>query len=311
MDKKYDALVIGAGPAGISAAIYMKRAGIEPAVVHMGGSQLDKAHRIDNYYGFPDGISGPELYAAGVLQAENLGIDVISAEVLGSEMTPEMTFSTKFKEAGGESNCVETAAVIIATGNKKVRPDIEGIAGYEGKGVSYCAICDGFFYRGRTVGVIGDGDYVMSEASDLENIAAGITILTNGRSTEKVRASIDKKEEALRAKYRVIDKKIIKVTGDDLIDGVIFEDGESLKLDGLFVAEGTAGGGNFARKMGIVLEGDNIKTDEDMKTNIPGIFACGNLTGGLLQVNKAAYEGAKAGLSAAAYIKEQRRSRSV
>ncbi|MBR6391964.1 MAG: FAD-dependent oxidoreductase [Eubacterium sp.] len=284
----YDVIIIGAGPAGISASLYVKRANKSVLVLYSGESQLEKAHLIDNYYGFPNGISGKQLFEDGIAQAEALGVEVKKEEALHVSMNAEMRWDVATTEGS-----YEAGAVIISTGNKKLKPNIKGIDAFEGKGVSYCAICDGFFYRKKAVAVIGSGDYALSEAADLENIVEKLTVLTNGKPAPK------------GCKYNVIEKKIKEIKGDERVGCVEFEDGESLEVNGVFVAEGVAGGADFAKKIGIATEGDTIKTDSHMATNVPGVFACGNVTGGLLQVCKAVYEGAEAGLSAVNFLKEK------
>ncbi len=284
----YDVIIIGAGPAGISASLYVKRANKSVLVLYSGESQLEKAHLIDNYYGFPNGISGKQLFEDGIAQAEALGVEVKKEEALHVSMNAEMRW-----DVATTAGSYEAGAVIISTGNKKLKPNIKGIEAFEGKGVSYCAICDGFFYRKKAVAVIGSGDYALSEAADLENIVEKLTVLTNGKPAPK------------GCKYNVIEKKIKEIKGDERVGCVEFEDGESLEVNGVFVAEGVAGGADFAKKIGIATEGDSIKTDSHMATNAPGVFACGNVTGGLLQVCKAVYEGAEAGLSAVNFLKEK------
>ncbi|MBR3148681.1 MAG: NAD(P)/FAD-dependent oxidoreductase [Eubacterium sp.] len=282
----YDVIIIGAGPAGISASLYAKRANKSVLVLYHGESQLEKAHLIDNYYGFKGGISGTELYNDGIEQARELGVEVKNIEVTHIAMTASMTYEVK----AGES-AFEGKTLILATGNKKIRPNIKGIVDFEGKGVSYCAICDGFFYRKKTVAVLGSGDYALSEAGDLENIVSKLYLLTDGLDAPDT------------DKYEVITKKIKEISGDVKVGKVIFEDDSELEIDGLFVALGVAGGADFAKKLGIALDGDSIKVNNDMSTNIPGVYSCGNVTGGLLQVCKAVYEGAEAGLSAVNYLK--------
>ncbi len=284
----YDIIIIGAGPAGISAALYAKRANKNVLVVYYGESQLEKAHLIDNYYGFDGGISGADLYNGGIAQAKNLGVDVINEEVLHITMNADMNYEVKTAD-----NEYVSKALILATGNKKLRPNIKGVAEFEAKGISYCAICDGFFYRKKTVAVLGNGDYALSEAADLENIAEKVYILTNGAPAPET------------DKYEVITKKLEEIKGDMKVRSVAFDDGSELELDGVFIALGVAGGADFAKKLGIALDGDNIKVKDDMSTNIPGVFSCGNITGGLLQVCKAVYEGAEAGLSAVNFLKSK------
>lgn len=282
----YDIIIIGAGPAGISASLYAKRAGANVLVLYYGESNLDKAEKIENYYGFVDGIDGKSLYENGIEQAKNLGIEVRNEEVLHIEKVEEFTVKTTKGEYKSKS-------VIISTGNKKLRPNIKGILQFEGKGISYCAICDGFFYRGKNVVVIGNGDFAVSEADDLKNIANNVKILTNGLEMETA------------SDYEIVTKKIKEIHGEEHVKSIEFEDGEHLEVDGIFIALGKAGGSDFAKKMGVMLEKDNIKVDENMKTNIEGLYSCGDVTGGLLQVCKAVYDGARAGLDAAKNIRRK------
>ena len=299
----YDLIIIGAGPAGISASLYAKRANLNVAVIYSGESQLDKAHKIDNYYGFPEGITGPDLYAAGIAQAKNLDIEVIEAEVTHIEMLappPQTQYSVK---AGDKE--LTAPAIILATGNKKLRPAIEGIIDFEGKGVSYCAVCDGFFYRKKNVAVIGNGTFAVAEASHLAHIAESVTILTDGKDDAEVKAAVEA-DSSISAKIKIDSRKVTKVipnAENTKVGGVTFADGETLSLDGVFVALGSAGAADFAKKLGLMLKGDSIATNEKMATNAPGIFSCGNANGGLLQVCKAVYEGGIAGLSAVDYIR--------
>lgn len=284
----YDVIIIGAGPAGISASLYAKRANRSVLVLYFGESQLEKAHMIDNYYGFTGGITGKELYDTGIEQAKALGVEVVNEEVLNISMNASMNY-----EISTGTNKYEGRALIISTGNKKLRPNIKGVDTFEGKGISYCAICDGFFYRKKSVAVLGNEAYALSEAEELENIVGKLVILTDGLPAPET------------DKYEVITKKIKEFVGEVKLSKVVFDDGSELELDGVFVAQGVAGGADFAKKLGVQINGSDIKVKEDMSTNLPGVFACGNVTGGLLQVCKAVYEGAEAGLSAVKYIKSK------
>ena len=285
--KKYDIIVIGAGPAGISASIYIKRSNKSILVLHSGISELEKAQKVDNYYGFINGISGKELYENGIMQAKNLGIEVLEKEIVDIEILENFNFIVKStnEEFGAK-------AIVIATGNKKIKPNIKGIDEFDGKGISYCAICDGFFYRGKNVAVIGDGNFALNEAKDLENVAKNIKVLTNGQDVR------------FKDEFEIDTRKIKEIGGKEKVEFVEFEDGDKIKVDGVFIAQGIASGVNFAKKLGIITKGDNIIVNENMETNVNGIFASGNLTGGLLQVSKAVYEGAKAGLQAVKYLND-------
>ena len=293
--KDFDLTIIGGGPAGISAALYAVRAGFKVLIIHNGPLALEKAHKIENYYGFPQGISGSQLYENGIEQAENIGAAVVKAEVTNVSIADNLSFNVATKD-----NVYNCRSLILATGNKKLRPAIKNIADFEGKGVSYCAICDAFFYRKKNVAVIGNGQFALSEADDLKNVVSSLTVLTNGEDAQTIKTLSD-------GSLKIDERRITEIKGNEQgkVSAVVFADGSELETDGIFIALGEAGACNFAKKIGILLDGDSIKTDEKMQTNIPGIFACGNAAGGLLQVSKAVYEGAVAGLSAVEFLKKR------
>lgn len=293
--KDFDLTIIGGGPAGISAALYAVRAGFKVLIIHNGPLALEKAHKIENYYGFPQGISGSRLYENGIEQAENIGAAVVKAEVTNVSIADDLSFNVAAKD-----NVYNCRSLILATGNKKLRPAIKNIADFEGRGVSYCAICDAFFYRKKNVVVIGNGQFALSEADDLKNVVSSLTVLTNGEDAQTIKTLSD-------GSLKIDERRITEIKGNEQgkVSAVVFADGSELKADGIFIALGEAGACNFAKKVGLLLDGDSIKTDEKMQTNVPGIFACGNAAGGLLQVSKAVYEGAVAGLSAVEFLKKR------
>lgn len=283
----YDVIILGAGPAGISASLYTKRANLETLILYNDKSGLEKASLIENYYGFKNGISGKELYETGIEQAKNIGVEVKKEEVVKIENNME------YFNVVTNTNEYKAKNLILATGNKKNKPKIKGIEKFEGKGVSYCAICDGFFYRNRSVSVLGSGNYAVAETNELINIADNITILTNGEKAPEFRAD----------NVTIDTKEIEEINGENKVEEIKFKDGSTLKTDGIFVAQGVAGSSEFAKKLGIMTNKDKIIVNENMETNIKGIYACGDCTGGLLQVSKAVYEGAKAGLQVIAGIR--------
>lgn len=276
----YDVIVIGSGPAGITAAIYSKRRNLSILVISKGNGTLQKAEKIDNYYGFENGISGKELYVNGIKQAKNLGIDFIEDEVINIEYINQFTIETV-------NSKYEAKVVILATGVSRNVPNIKGIKEFEGKGVSYCAVCDSFFYKGKDVAVLGDGNYAIHEFETLKPIASSVTILTNGNTMVENRDS----------SIEVNSKKIREFRGDTKLEKVEFEDNTIQNLNGVFIAMGTASSSDLARKIGARIENNNIVVNENMETTVPSLFACGDCTGGLLQISKAVYEGAKAGLA--------------
>lgn len=200
-----------------------------------------------------NGISGKDLYEDGIKQAQNLEIDIRKEEVLHIEKEEYFKIKTENSEYEGKT-------LILATGNKKLRPNIKGVLDFEGRGISYCAICDGFFYRKKNVVVIGNGKFANSEAEDLKNIVNNVKILT------------DNKEMETSTEFEVIKTKIKEIQGDTKVRTVEFEDGTTLAVDGVFIAIGEAGGADFAKKIGVLTANDNIIVDENMRNKCKRII---------------------------------------
>lgn len=288
MTEPLQAIIIGGGPAGVSAALYLARANIRAAIIENGPGALARAHKIENYYGAA--ASGLKLYADGLEQARSLGVTIIQDEVVGVEYTGGFTLT--LKNAGA---ALTAPALVLATGTKNITLDLPGLAELEGRGVSYCAVCDGFFFRNKRVAVAGSGAYALHEAEYLKHLAASVTLLTNGKDDSLVK----------QAGFTAVTQPLQALTGDGKLQSIIFADGSALAVDGLFIALGTADSADIARKLGAQLNGRFIRIDENCATNVPGLFAAGDCTGGLLQVSKAVHEGARAGLAAIKFIREQ------
>ncbi|RGS73318.1 NAD(P)/FAD-dependent oxidoreductase [Mitsuokella sp. AF21-1AC] len=292
---KTDVLIIGAGPAGVSAALYARRGGLDVTIVTKGieTGGLSQAEKIENYYGFPEPISGRELLRRGAEGARRLGVHFVTGELLG------LSFNDTFDGFRGElaADAVEAPAVVLAAGAARRTLPVPGLKEFEGKGVSYCAICDAFFYRGKTVAVVGAGDYALHEAQILLPHAKHVLLLTNGEVPPEVPAGVEVRTE-----------KLLAVEGEDRVSRVVLAGGQQVALQGLFLAIGTAGSSELARKIGAMLDGANVKVDAAQATNVPGLFAAGDCTGGLLQVAKAVHEGAVAGLSVLRYMREKRKA---
>ena len=271
-------VIIGAGPAGISAALYTARAGIKTTVIGKGVGTLAKADKIENYYGFAEPISGEKLELNGIAQAKRIGAEVIVDEVVG------IGFNGKFTVKGAQKD-YSADAVIIATGSSRQTPNIKGFTEFEGRGISFCAVCDGFFYKGKDVAVLGCCEYALAEALELLPIVKSVTLVTNG--TESI--------SKIPPQIKIITTKIKEFAGKKTLEKIIFEDGTKIRVDGLFTAIGVAGSIDLAKKMGAEVSGNKIIVDNKMATNIPGLFAAGDCTGGMLQVAKAVYQGAAAG----------------
>ena len=276
----YDVAVIGSGPAGITAAIYAKRRNLSTLVISKGNGALEKAKKIDNYYGFANGVSGKKLYENGLNQAVNLGVEIVQDEVINIELKDNFTIETV-------NSKYDTKSVILATGVNRNIPNIKGIKEFEGKGISYCAICDSFFYKEKDVAVLGEGNYAIHEFETLKPIANSVTILTNGGKIVQNRSN----------GVVVNEKKIKEFRGTNKLEEVEFEDNTKQKINGVFIAVGTASSTDIARRIGARIENNNIVVNENMETSVPRLYACGDCTGGLLQISKAIYEGTKAGLA--------------
>ena len=276
----YDVVIVGSGPAGVSAALYLKRAKKDILLISKGEGALKKADKIENYYGI-ERITGDELYKTGIRQVERLGVPIENDEVTNISFEQHFTITTVNSE-------FEAKNVIIATGTNRVTPNIKGVKEFEGKGVSYCAICDAFFYKDKDVAVVGDGNYAIHEANQLKNVANSVTILTNGSKMVQNRDAAD---------FDIEEEKIREFRGDRSIEEVEFDNNKKKKIDGVFIAIGTATSTDLARKIGALVKNNNIVVNENMETTVKGLYACGDCTGGLLQVNKAVYEGAKAAVS--------------
>lgn len=279
-------VIVGSGPAGCSAALYAARAGMETTVISKGIGALQKAEQIQNYYGFEEGITGAELYRRGVAGAQAVGTQFVTAEVVGLDYAATLVVQTTAGDYPAD-------AVILATGTGRIAPKIAGLAEHEGRGVSYCATCDAFFYRGKTAAVLGTGEYALHEVQALLPLAGKVILCTNG--------------EPLTAEFpagvTVCTEKLEAIEGEETVTALRLAGGGLLPADGLFVALGVAGSAALARKLGAPVENGRIVVDEKMQTRIPGLFAAGDCTGGMLQVCKAVYEGALAATEAIKQIR--------
>lgn len=280
-------VIIGSGPAGVSAALYAVRAGVHTTVLTKGPGALDRAEKIENYYGFAEPISGAELERRSIENAKHLGVQFVTAEAVGLTWTDRLTVETLAGDYPAD-------AVILATGASRAVPRIPGLAGLEGHGVSFCAACDAFFYRGKDVAVLGSGEYALHEVQALLPVAGSVSLLTNGAPLTA----------QFPPEVKVYPQKVDAILGEKVVTGVQLSGGETLAVSGVFVALGVAGSTALARKIGAAVDGNRIVVDAAMQTTVPGLYAAGDCTGGLLQVAKAVYEGALAGTEAAKALRK-------
>ena len=280
-------LVIGRGPAGISASLYIRRGGFDVTVVAKDDGALTRAERVENFYGQPEPVSGPELIRLGVAGAKRLGVKFLEAEVVA--LTAEAKgFSAK--TAAGDTLTADV--VVLAAGVSRSAPSIPGLKAFIGRGVSYCAMCDAPFYRGKTVAVLGAGEFAQHEADILSLVAKKVILLTHGQAAPET-----------DSRYEVHTAPVEEVEGDGRVGRVRLADGSGVPIEGLFLAWGTAGSTDLARRLGVIVEDTHISVDAHMATNVPGLYAAGDCTGGLLQIVKAAHDGTVAGLSILQYLR--------
>jgi len=294
MKQEYDALVIGHGPAGCSAALYLCRAGLRVAVVGKDGGALARAEKIENYYGLARPLPGAELLEAGRRQCAALGAGLLEDEVLALEWLEAGGYQVRLAAGGA----VYARAALLATGRAKRVPDIEGVRAFEGRGVSYCAVCDAFLYRGRRVAVLGGGVYAQHELEALLPLAGHVTLLTHGAQPEfGPPPEVDVRTE-----------RVVRLQGggepaEEKLAGAELGDGAFVPLDGLFVALGSASAGDLARKLGLRLRDGAIPVNEKQEAGLPGLYAAGDCTGAAAQVAFAVAEGARAGMEMAKYLR--------
>lgn len=277
----FDTIIIGSGPCGISAAIYLKRFGFNVLVIGKDYGTLSVNTLIENYYGI-ESIYGVDLIKKGIEQAKNLGISVLTEEVVKIEMGNGFIVGTNKSEYACKT-------VLIATGMKRTTSKIEGLKEFEGRGVSYCAVCDGFLYRKKRIGILGAGEYMKSELEVLKRFSNDITVFINGEDIV-----LDK---------NVVCEKVIKLEGNDHLESIVCEN-NTYNLDCLFVAVGVANGASFARHLGLLMDDKEHLIVDDYMTNIPGIFAGGDVIGGIKQIITAASDGCSCAYKIKDYLKE-------
>jgi len=273
-------IIIGSGPAGFTAAIYAARANLEPLVIASSveaGGELMNTTEVENFPGFPEGIMGPDLMAKMQEQAERFG-----AEVLYDDVT-EVDFSGRVKKVTLGSGAVQEAdAVVYATGSAPRKIGIEGEARLSGRGVSYCATCDGFFFRDRVIAVVGGGDSAMEEATFLTKFASKVYVI---HRRDELRASKIMQERAHKNEKIefVWNSAVVDILGEDAVTGVVLQDTldgstRELALDGVFVAIGNDPRTHLVHdKLDLTPEGTVWVDGRSSRTSAPGVFAAGDV----------------------------------
>lgn len=298
-----DIVIIGGGPAGMAAGLYAARAALDTVLIEQGtlGGQAAGTERIENYPGFEEGIGGPELAGRMVAQARRFGLNVLNTDAHRLLRT-----ESGFAIRTGEGEII-SRAVILASGTKPGKLGIKGEEELHGLGVSFCATCDGAFFKGRTVAVVGGGDAAVEEAVFLTRFAEKVFII---HRRGELRATKVLQERAKRnPKIEFIWHSVIEeILGAYFVEGIRIKNlqtgtGEELKVDGVFLYVGTRPNTELVQGLVQLDEQGYIITDENMATNCPGLFAAGDVRRKLLrQVVTAVADGATAAVAAEKYL---------
>jgi thioredoxin reductase (NADPH) len=302
---KYEVIIIGGGPAGLTSGLYASRAGLKSLLIERAifGGQIVNARQVDNYPGFPEGISGFELASLMHQQATRYGLQTVNSEVTAVKQESVYTVITS-------ASNYETESVIIAAGSENRKLGVPGESELLGQGVSYCATCDGFLFREMDVAVIGGGDTAITDAMELIEHASNVYLI---HRRDQLRASQILQEKALsRSKLHPVWNSVVEeIIGDSRVSGLRLRNvktGETSRIDvsGVFVAVGVIPN---SRVFADVVELDNggfIKANQLMATSRPGILVAGDIRADSpRQISAAVGDGATAALSAVKYIREK------
>ncbi len=303
---KADVIVIGGGPAGLTSGIYTGRAQLKTLILEKGlpGGQIAQTEEVENYPGFDEAVSGPELSQRMVRQAEKFGAEILMEEVQRIERSGERFVVT------GYDGLYEAGALIIATGATPRRLGVPGEDGFYGRGVSTCATCDGFFYRGKNVIVVGGGDAAVEEGLFLTKFADSVTVV-HRRSELRANKEAQRRAFANPKMTWVWNTVVEEVLGDGQVTGVAVrnvETGEpsTLPTDGVFIYVGHNPNTDYLGGLIELSSTGYAKVHDDIYTNVPGIFAAGDVADEVYrQLATSVGAGTRAAMAAERYLAEK------
>jgi thioredoxin reductase (NADPH) len=309
MNTRYDLIIVGAGPAGLAAAIYAARARLRTLVVDesVAGGQVKTTHKVSNYPGFPEDIKGTDLAKAFATQAERFGatirraIEITAHDFSGPLKTLELD----------EEETVEAPAVIVATGARPRDLGIPGESKFKGRGISYCATCDGAYFEGKDIHVIGGGNSAVEESLFLTQFARSVTII---HQFDHFQAEAATTEEALHnPRIKVIwDSEPRAFTGEGGLQALTIENVKTrarteLQTDGVFVFIGYVPRTDLVKGLVPLNKWGYVETAEDMSTPVPGVYVAGDIRSkSFRQITTAVADGTIAALAAQKYVKQAR-----
>ena len=276
MTNSYDVVVIGAGVAGMTAALYLKRSGLDPLLIEKSapGGQINRSALVENYPGFTN-IDGPTLASNIYTQVNNLGINYKSGNV------KEIINNKEYKQIILDNEVINTKTVIIATGRQPRELGLPNEKSLTGRGISWCAICDGYFFKDQEVAVVGGGDSALEETLFLSSIVKKVYLI-HRRVTFRASEQLQSKVKKLDNVEYILNSNIIEIKEkDSKLDSVIIENntGEKheLKVSGLFIYVGSVPDTQNFKSLDILNENGYVIVDKDFETSIKGIYACGDV----------------------------------
>ncbi len=291
-DGIYDSIIIGAGPAGLNAALYLRRYGSSCMILTNPEqpSQVDITPFVDNYIGI-EGVTGAELAKKMVEHTKKFDVEIIYEKVGDIKKEKDIFVIVS------EKNSYKARTVIIATGAKHRKAEIKGESEFLGKGVSYCATCDGFFFKGKKVAVIGGGDSALSSAIFLKDLGCDVTIVHRRNEFRAAKVYVEKAKK-IGVKFE-LERTVSEIKGSKMVEKIVLDNGKEIPVSGVFVAIGEVPAVEIAKKIGVkITENGFIITDKSQMTNIPGIFAAGDVCDNpLKQIITACADGAVAAFS--------------
>ncbi len=296
----YDIIIIGGGPAGLTAAIYASRHNNKTLVLEgnkLGGKSL-QAHWVENYPGFPDGISGPDLMALMEQQAVKFETEFSTETVVGIADFGEVKMLTTRK------GIRQAKAVIIATGVSRSSLSVKGENEFKGRGVSYCGVCDGPFFRDKIVAIIGGGHEAIHDIEILMESAAKVYAIPGKKGFKEEYMEIEHLKKDPKVEF-IYDADITEIGGADFVEYIKLDNGDEVKLDGVFIILEHVSASTILGDAGVETDaGGCIIVDRDQMTNIEGLYAAGDCCCNGMQIVTATGTGAQAALNAMKYVKQ-------
>lgn len=305
VDNKFDVIIIGGGPAGLTAGLYTSRAGLKSLLIEKGiiGGQITYAEHVENFPGFPVGISGMELGEKMHDQARKYGLEVVQSEAEAIHITG------KLKNVTTQDVNYESIALVLAGGSQRRKLRVPGESQFTGRGVSYCATCDAPFFRDVPITVVGGGDVALTEALHMTKIASKVTVIHRRNALRATKILQDRAMADSKIEF-IWNTTVNAIEGDETVKQIKLTDVKNgqislLKTDGIFIAVGFLPETQFIKQLLKLDSTGHIITNEKMETSAPGIFACGDIRQNSgRQAITAAGDGATAAIYAQKYLTE-------